>query len=146
MANEQKGSDGLTCRQREFVSAYAINPQTCGKVEQSAIEAGYSQGGARTRGGELLKMGHIQAAIRKQCEQVLASSAPMAISVLVELTESACSESVRCTAACSLLDRAGFKTPAKIEISDHRTQADVDRELAILLGLDVQDETVEEVH
>ena len=146
MANEQKGSDGLTCRQRDFVSAYAINPKTCGKVEQSAIEAGYSQGGARTRGGELLKMPHIQAAIRKQCEQVLASSAPLAISVLMELADSCCSTSVRLQAAISLLDRAGFRHHEKIEISDNRTQADVDRELAILLGLDIKGEASEEVH
>jgi len=72
MAGEPKDSEGFTARQRAFVSAYAINPQTCGKVEQSAIEAGCSQGGARTRGSKLLKMPHIQAAIRKQCERMLA--------------------------------------------------------------------------
>ena len=136
MAGEPKDDQGLTERQRAFVSAYAINPQTCGKVEQSAIEAGYSQGGARTRGGELLKMLHIQAAIRKECERVLASSAPLAISVLMELAESACSESVRLQAANSLLDRAGYKHPELIEISDNRTIEDVDRELASLLGLE----------
>ena len=146
MANEQKGSDGLTVRQRAFISAYAINSETCGKIEKSAIAAGYSPGGARTRGRELLDMPHIQAAIRKECEQVLASSAPMAISVLMELAVYSPSSSVRCTAACSLLDRAGFRHPEKIEINDHRTQAAVDRELAVLLGLDIQGDAQEEVH
>ena len=135
MAYAPKDDYGLTERQRAFVSAYAINPQTCGKVEQSAIEAGYSQGGARTRGGELLKMPHIQAEIRKQCERMLANSAPLAVSVLMELAESASSESVRLQAASSLLDRTGFKQPIQVEVNEHRTIADVDRELSELLGI-----------
>ena len=135
MAYAPKDDHGLTEMQRAFVSAYAINPQTCGKVEQSAIEAGYSQGGARTRGGELLKMPHIQAETRKQCERMLANSAPLAVSVLVELAESASSESVRLQAASSLLDRTGFKNPVQVEIQEHRTISDVDRELSELLGI-----------
>ncbi|GAG75708.1 unnamed protein product, partial [marine sediment metagenome] len=95
----------------------------------------YSQGGARTRGGELLKMPHIQAAIRKECERVLASSAPMAISVLVELAVSSSSDSVRYQAASSLLDRAGFKNPVQVEIKEHRTMEEVDAELNMLLGI-----------
>jgi hypothetical protein len=135
MAGEPKDSEGFTERQRAFVSAYAINPETCGKVEQSAIEAGYSQGGARTRGGELLKMPHIQAAIRKEGGQMLASSAPMAISVLVKLARFASSESVRFQAASSLLDRAGFKNPVQVEIKERRTLDEVDAELNMLLGI-----------
>ena len=80
-------------------------------------------------------MPHIKAAIRKQCEQVLVNSAPLAISVLIELAESSSSESVRFQAACSLLDRAGFKNPVQVEIQEHRTIADVDRELSELLGM-----------
>ena len=80
-------------------------------------------------------MPHIKAAIRKQCEQVLVNSAPLAISVLIELAESSSSESVRFQAACSLLDRAGFKNPVQVEIQEHRTIADVDRELSELLGI-----------
>ena len=66
---------------------------------------------------------------------MLANSAPLAVSVLMELAESACSESVRLQAASSLLDRAGFKNPVQVEIQEHRTIADVDRELSELLGI-----------
>ena len=63
-------------------------------------------------------MPHIQAEIRKQCEQVLASSAPLAVSVLMELAESASSESVRLQAASSLLDRTGFKQLIQVEVNE----------------------------
>jgi hypothetical protein len=80
-------------------------------------------------------MPHIQTAIRKQCEQVLVNSAPLAISVLMELAKSASSESVRFQAAASLLDRTGYKQAEKLEISDHRTIEDVDREIGNLAGV-----------
>jgi len=79
--------------------------------------------------------GGVQAAIRKQCEQMLANSAPLAISVLVELAESASSESVRFQAASSLLDRTGFKNPVQVEIKEYRTMDEVDAELQMLLGI-----------
>jgi hypothetical protein len=61
--------------------------------------------------------------------------APLAVHALRELAISASSETVRQAAASSLLDRTGYKAPVVIELDDHRTQADVDKELAILLGL-----------
>ena len=133
----------LTELQSAFTVRYVENG---GNGTKAAIEAGYGPKGAHVRASELLRLPHIQAEICRLCREMLAVSAPMAIKVLGELAVGSTSDSVKLQACISLLDRAGFRHHEKIEISDHRTQADVDRELSILLGLGVQDETVEEVH
>jgi phage terminase small subunit len=133
----------LTGLQSAFTVKYVENG---GNGTKAAIEAGYGPKGAHVRASELLRLPHIQAEITKLCRVMLAVSAPKAIKVLGELAVSASSDSVKLQASISLLDRAGYRHHEKIEISDHRTQADVDRELGILLGLDIQGETVEEVH
>ena len=132
MANEQKGSDGLTHRQRDFVSNYVLNG---GNGTLAALEAGYSKNGCGVRSWELLRKPEIQKVIQEQCRRFIAECAPCAIKVLKELAESASSESVKLGAANSLLDRAGYKHVEKLEISDNRTIEDVDRELAMLLGI-----------
>ena len=136
----------LTELQSAFTVRYVENG---GNGTKAALEAGYGSKGAHVRASELLKLPHIQAEIYRLCREMLAISAPMAIKVLGDLAVSADSESVRLQASISLLDRAGYRLPEKIQITDNRTQADVDSELAILLGLDFQDgtsETSEEVH
>ena len=133
----------LTELQSAFTVKYVENG---GNGTKAAIEAGYGPKGAHVRSSELLRLPHIQAEICRLCRSMLAVSAPMAIKVLGDLAVSASSESVKLQACISLLDRAGFKHSEKIEISDHRTQSDVDRELAILLGLEIQGEAQEEVH
>ena len=133
----------LTELQRAFTVKYVENG---GIGKKAAIAAGYGPKGAHVRSSELLRLPHIQAEICRLCRAMLAVSAPMAIKVLGELAVSASSDSVKLQASISLLDRAGYRHHEKIEISDTRTIEDVDRELAILLGLDIQDETSEEVH
>jgi len=133
----------LTELQSAFTVKYVENG---GNGTKAAIEAGYGPKGAHVRSSELLALPKIQAEICRLCRSMLAVSAPMAIKVLKELAVGSTSDSVKLQASISLLDRAGYRHHEKIEISDHRTQAEVDRELAILLGLDVQGETSEEVH
>ena len=127
-----KDADGLTVKQRGFVSAYV---ETGGKIAESGKLAGYAESSARTRGYELLQMPNIQEAIRQACNKQLAVHASMAIRVLSELAEKAESETVRNAAAQTLLDRSGYKLPDKLVINDTRTAQDVERDLAVLLGI-----------
>lgn len=69
------------------------------------------------------------------CRELMSKHAPACIAALRELAVSAASDTVRQAAASSLLDRTGYKAPVLVQVEDHRTQADVDAELAVLLGL-----------
>ena len=64
---------------------------------------------------------------------------PACLKSLAQLAVSALSETVRQTAANNLLDKTGYKAPILLEVTDHRSQDDVDKELAVLLGLDSLD-------
>lgn len=108
-----------------------------------ALAAGYAESSARTRAYELLQRTCIQAKIREITRNELSSLGAEALNELRKLMVSAKSESVRQLSATAILDRSGYKHSEVIEIDNHRTQADVDRELAILLGLDIQDDTSE---
>ena len=70
---------------------------------------------------------------------MLANSAPLATSVLMELAESACSKSARSYTTNSLIDRAGSRQPVQVDAVGHWTLADVDGELSLLLGLEQQE-------
>jgi len=138
MAGYAQDKDGLTERQRAFVSAYVANG---GKLEKAAIEAGYAEGGARTRAYDLMRMPKVQAAIRLENNQQMGRHASSAIEVLKELMEKADSETVKAACAQSLLDRSGYKLPEQLVVTDNRTAADVERDLAILLGIAGEEDT-----
>ena len=133
MTNISKNEYGLTIRQEKFVRYYVEN---CGNGTQAARDAGYPHDAAHARAWDCLQVPNVQSRIETLARELMASHAPACIQVLAELAVFASSESVRLQAASTLLDRTGYKLSVVVEVSDHRTQADVDRELAILLGLD----------
>lgn len=127
---------GLTDCQELFVSAYVSNG---GNGTKAAIAAGYAEAGAHTRAYELLRMPKIQARMDTLTRAYMSECAPAAVKALMTLAVGASSETVRQAAASSLLDRTGYKAPILVQVQDNRTQDDIDKELAILLGLDVGD-------
>ena len=136
-----RNEHGLTERQEKFVRYYVENG---GNGTRAARDAGYPHDASHSRAWDCLQVPKVQARIQTLARELMASHAPACIKVLAELAVSSASDSVRLVAASTLLDRTGYKLPVVVEVSDHRTQADVDRELATLLGLDIQDEAVEE--
>lgn len=136
MAGSPRNQYGLTEKQELFINAYVLNG---GNGTQAAKDAGYADAGAHTRAWDMLRMARVQARMETLCRDLMSKHAPAAIASLAELAVSASSDTVRQAAASSLLDRTGYKVPLVIEVDDHRTQGDVDRELAILLGLDPPD-------
>lgn len=143
MGNAAKNEYGLTEKQAAFCSEFVSNG---GQKEKAALAAGYAESSARTRAYELLQRTCIQAKIREITRNELSSLGAEALNELRKLMVSAKSESVRQLSATAILDRSGYKHPEVIEIDNHRSIEDVDRELAILLGLDIQGESAEEVH
>ena len=133
MAGSPRNEYGLTEKQELFINAYVLNG---GNGTQAAKDAGYADSGAHTRAWDMLRMAPVQARMETLCRDLMGKHAPAAIAALAELAVSSPSDTVRQAAASSLLDRTGYKLPILLEIDDHRTQQDVDRELSILLGLD----------
>ena len=127
-----KDSDGLTIRQRAYAREYVRNG---GKGEQAAIAAGYGKAGARQRSTECLQAPAVQEEIRRQVNAMMSDHVPMCLRVLAELAEKAESETVRNSAAQTIMDRTGYKLPDKLVINDTRTAQDVERDLAVLLGI-----------
>lgn len=125
---------GLTARQEGFCHAYV---DTAGNGTQAAIKAGYPEGAAHSRAYECLKSPKVLARLETLTREMMSSYATGCVAVLYELAVGSSSDTVRAAAASSLLDRTGYKAPVIVEIEDHRSQADVDKELAILLGLDM---------
>ncbi len=134
-----RDASGLTPRARAFCLEFAASG---GKKKESAVAAGYGEAGARTRAYELLQLEAVQREIRNQVNKLIAGFSPLAVQALSRIVESAKSEAVRRSAASDLLDRSGFKLPDVVEIHDHRTAADVDNDLAELLGVAFDDDDV----
>ena len=132
MAGSPMNEYGLTARQELFVRNYV---ESGGKGTDSAKEAGYGPKGAHVRASELLALPKIQARLETISRELMSSFVPGCLHTLHQLAVSASSESVRSASAATLLDRCGFKSPILLEINGRRTQKDVDRELAVLLGL-----------
>ena len=124
---------GLNARQEAFAAAFV---RTGGAKTKSAIEAGYPESSARTRAYDCLQSLRVQARIETLCREFMSECAPAAIKTLADLAVNATSETVKQAAATSLLDRTGYKAPILLEVTDTRTQKDIDAELAVLLGLD----------
>ena len=132
MARAPTNEYGLTDKQEAFIRAYVQNG---GNGTQAAKDAGYPDKAAHTRAYENLRLPKILARMETLTRELMSDCAPACVRVLKELAVSSASDTVRQAAASSLLDRTGYKVPVLLEINDHRSQKDVDRELAILLGL-----------
>jgi phage terminase small subunit len=125
---------GLTVKRESFVRHLVENG---GNKKQAAIDAGYPEGSAGPRASECLQCPKVQARIETLLREYMSGEcAPIAVAALKQLAVSSSSDTVRAAAASSLLDRTGYKVPVVVQLEDHRTQADVDKDLAVLLGLD----------
>ena len=133
MARSKLNEYGITELAEAFIREYVENG---GNGTAAAKVAGYPDSSAHSRAWENLGNPKIQARMETLCRDLMGKHAPAAIAALAELAVSSTSDTVRQAAASSLLDRTGYKVPITLEINDHRTQQDVDKELAILLGLD----------
>jgi phage terminase small subunit len=109
----------LTELQDRFIDAYVTNG---GRIEQAAIEAGYSEASARTLGSRLLKDDKVLQEIYRRTVSKVAVSAPKALHIVEQLAQSSRSDKVRLEAAMDLLNRAGLKAPERI---DHRVGGEI---------------------
>ena len=132
MSGSPMNEYGLTERQESFVSNYV---QMGGEGTKAAKKAGYANSCAHVQSSVLLRLPKIQERMMTLTRNVMGEHAPACVKVLAELAVSAQSESIKHAAATTILDRCGYKSPVLIEVSDNRSQADIDTELAVLLGL-----------
>ena len=109
----------LTELQDRFIDAYVTNG---GRIEQAAIDAGYSEVSARTLGSRLLKDDKVLAEIYRRTVGRVAVTAPKALQIVETLAQSSRSDKVRLEAAMDLLNRAGLKAPERI---DHRVGGEI---------------------
>ncbi|MBC8445279.1 MAG: terminase small subunit [Rhodospirillaceae bacterium] len=135
-------NQSLTEKQRLFAIAYVHNG---GNRTQAAISAGYHAKRANQSGYQALTSPAVQAAIRKEAEDLLVSNVGIGAKVLVELATKSKSDSVRLQAATALLDRGGLQlvrqTEHKHTLEDHRTDAELREHIKRLtaeLGLDAK--------
>ena len=132
MPGSPMNEHGLTEKQESFVRNYVFSG---GIGTIAAKDAGYSASSAHCRASELLKLPKIQQRMFALTRDYMGEFAPSCVKSLAELAVSAQSESVRQAAASSVLDRLGMKTAIQLEVTDNRSQADIDTELSVLLGL-----------
>ena len=132
----------LTEKQRLFAIAYV---RTGGNRAQSAKEAGYEGVRADQSAYQALSSPAVQAAIRKEAENLLSANVGIGAKVMVDLAISSKSDSVRLQAAQSLLDRGGLpfirQTEHKHTLEDHRTDAELKahiKQLTDELGLNAK--------
>jgi Terminase small subunit len=126
-----KQDDKLSLKEQRFVQAYVA---TGGRnAAKAALAAGYSDAGngasARTLGHRLMHRPRVLQAIREEMERSLRAGVVLGGSVLIDLAQSATSESVRLQAALALLDRGGMQLANRTEhrhvIEDNRTDAEI---------------------
>lgn len=102
----------LTPLQDAFVDEYVMSG---GDRKNSVIRAGYSESGADVTATRLLKHDTVIAEIFRRSRLRLVNVVPKALEGLMNLAMNAKSERVRREALDSLLDRAGFRAPERIE-------------------------------
>ena len=102
---------GLTRRRDAFVDAYVANG---GNGAAAARVAGYALSCARVKASLLIRDPAIIGEIRRRTILALGAAAPKALATLIKLSGQANSERVRREASSDILDRLGFKAPAKI--------------------------------
>lgn len=127
--------NGLTPMQLDFVR-YAV--RDCpGDLPKAAIMAGYAKDRVYQNVYDLKNNPKIQAAMRREQEQLHTENAPLAFHTLLELLKPTCGDNVRFQAAKDILDRCGYRPVEKLVIehtlSPDERQARI-KELEQMLG------------
>ena len=120
-----------TEKQEAFIESYC---QT-GNATKAALQAGYSEAGAKQQ-GHVLK-NKFAKEIEQRIKKMVQDAVPAAVSQISILAQTATSEQVRLNAAKDILDRAGLKPADRIEqrIShDDKSMDELKRELEALTG------------
>ena len=112
----------LTAKQRALVETLVAKGCT---ITQAASEAGYAKGDSgRVTASKALRLPHVQLYLMQHIGETLGMSAAVAASKMVNLATSAKSEYVQLEASKDILDRTGFKPPA-------RKQSGVDGDITV---------------
>lgn len=122
-----------TEKQQKFVDFYVMT----GNAKKSAILAGYSEATAEVNGCKLRKQ--LSAEIDQATRDALSHHAAMSVKNLVDLANTAESETVRLQANKDILDRAGYKPTDRVEQTvtyDDKTTEELRAELSEILGED----------
>jgi len=118
----------LTDIQAKWFDSY----MQCGNATQAARDAGIETG-HRQRGYEL-KQG-LHGLILLNMRRLVGNCAPSALETIFELSKSCEDPKVRLAAAKDLLDRAGYREAAKVEITiADKTDFELDSEIKALLA------------
>ena len=118
--------DKITDKQMDFVEQLVTNG---GKLEEAAVNAGYSKTSARRQAYALLDKPHVMEAYMRTLANELKANAGGAAKTITQLASGAKSEYVKLQAAQDLLDRIGMKAPDKVQ---HSVTGDVN--ISIDLG------------
>lgn len=120
-----------TEKQQKFVEFYVMT----GNAKKSAIMAGYSAATAEVNGPKLRKQ--LSAEIDQETRTAIAHHAATSVKNLVDLANSAESETVRLQANKDILDRAGYKPTDRVEQTvtyDDKSTEELVAELNDLIG------------
>ena len=120
-----------TEKQEAFIESYC---QT-GNATKAALQAGYSEAGAKQQGHVLKKK--FAKEIEQRIKKMVQDSVPAALNQISILAQTATSEQVRLNASKDILDRAGMKPADRVEqkIShDDKSLDELRRELEALTG------------
>ena len=106
---------GLTPKQQTFVKAFVANG---GQAVRAAEEAGYAASGANGSQYRLRHLPKVQAAIRAEAEQLLATNTALAAKTIAEMVRDPKTPApTRLKAACELLDRGGLVVRREVQHS-----------------------------
>ena len=98
-----------TEKQEAFIESYC-QP---GNATKAALQAGYSEAGAKQQGHVLKKK--IAKEIEQRIKKMVQDSVPAALNQISILAQTATSEQVRLNASKDILDRAGLKPADRVE-------------------------------
>ena len=127
-----------TDKQEAFIESYC---QT-GNATKAALQAGYSEAGAKQQGHALKKK--FAKEIEQRIKKMVQDSVPAALNQISILAQTATSEQVRLNASKDILDRAGMKPADRVEqkIShEDKSLDELKREFEALTGVT----TIEEI-
>lgn len=125
--------DGLTEKQALFVR-YSVRDYP-GDLPRAAIMAGYSETRVYQNVYDLKNNPVVQAAMRKEQEQMHTENAPKAFHTLLELLGPETNASVRFQAAKDILDRCGYRPVEKLVIEHALSPSERQARIAELQGV-----------
>ena len=105
-------SSDLSDREIAFVRNYVENG---GKREEAGIASGYSPASAKSAACRLLKKPLIQQAILRETQSAIGLNAVPALAQVLHLMRGSRSDYVKLAAAESVLNRAGFLPPQRVQ-------------------------------